>query len=99
MRRLLCTLGDDELARRGDEWRTLLAAASERAPTPEGVRLVFPPDEGNAQHLDALIAKESTCCAWMVFRVERTPAAITVTVSGPEGARAGVVAAFANVPA
>jgi hypothetical protein len=96
MRQLLCTLEDSEFATRGAEWRTLLGTATERAPIADGVRLVFPPDDRTAERLDALMAKESSCCSWMVFGVERTPEAITVTVSGPEDARDGLVAAFAN---
>ena len=95
MRQLLCTLEDSELAVRGAQWRDLLGSATQRMETPDGVRLVFPPDVRIAERLDALIAKEASCCSWMAFDVDRTPAAISVTVTGPAEARDGLVATFA----
>jgi hypothetical protein len=95
MRQLLCTLSDSEFAVRGAQWRELLASATERVETPDGVRLVFPPDARIAEQLDALIAKEASCCSWMAFDVERTRGAISVTVTGPTEARDGLVATFA----
>jgi hypothetical protein len=99
MRHLLCTLDDASLATRAAEWRSLLGAATGRFPTSEGgVRLVFPSDATVAERIEELIAKEASCCSWMIFDVERTAEALTVTVSGPEEARAGLVAAFASDP-
>jgi hypothetical protein len=98
MRQLLCTLDDASLVARGAEWRALLAAATERFPTDDGVRLVFPNDIAVAARVEELIAKEASCCAWMVFDVEWAAETLTVTVSGPEEARAGLVSAFATGP-
>jgi hypothetical protein len=95
MRQLLCTLEDSDFAIRGARWRELLASATERRETAEGVRLVFPPDVRIVERLDSLIAKEASCCSWMAFEVQRTPDAISVTVTGPADARDGLVATFA----
>jgi hypothetical protein len=94
VRQLLCTLEDSEFAVRGAQWRELLASASAREATPNGVRLVFPDDPRTGERLDGLIAKEASCCSWMTFSVERDDGAITVSVSGPVSARDGLVATF-----
>ena len=97
MRQLLCTLEDSEFAVRGAQWRDLLASASAREATADGVRLVFPADTRTAERLEGLIAKEASCCSWMTFSVDRDEGGITVSVSGPPEARDGLVATFAGV--
>jgi len=59
--------------------------------------MTFPAEPATVRRLEALIAAERDCCAWMRFEISREPgrAVVSVSVSGPAEARDALVATFA----
>ncbi len=81
-----CTLTPADLAARGERWdRLITRAMTERAETPDGLRLRFRPEA--EQELRALVAAETECCPWATWTVERDAGTIVLDVrSTDEGA-------------
>ena len=83
---IACTLGATDLAARGAELRALggdgLVAVSEG---PGRAVLTFRPDAEIRERVDAIVAAESECCAFLDFRVEHGIEATVLTISAPNG--------------
>jgi hypothetical protein len=43
-------------------------------------------DAGVRQRVDAIVAAESRCCAFLAMRVTEAPDRIVLTIQGPDGA-------------
>ena len=83
-----CTLTTVGLAAQGKRWERLIARAlTERAETPDGLRMSFHPDAED--ELRALVAVETECCRWATWTVEQSAETIVLDVrSTAEGVTA-----------
>ena len=83
---IACTLGATDLRARGEELRALggdgLLDATEE---PGRAVLRFRPDPAVRERVEALVAAESECCAFLDFRVEHDDLATVLTISAPNG--------------
>jgi hypothetical protein len=64
--------------------------------------LRFSPTAQMRERLDAIVAAESTCCAFLTLRLEEAPGVISLTIDAPETAEPVVrelVDAFVGAPA
>jgi hypothetical protein len=83
---IACTLTPTDLRARGEELRALggdgLLGASE-----EDGRAVlrFRPDPSIRERVEAVVAAESECCAFLDFEVEHGDDATVLTISAPNG--------------
>jgi hypothetical protein len=92
---LACSLTATDADERAERWRRLLdRSLLDRAATPRGLRLTFRPDPGVAAEVDALVAAERECCAFLTLTVERSDALIALDVAAPDEAGAIVEAMF-----
>jgi hypothetical protein len=79
-----CTLDDEELASRREDWRALDRRALVRTETShEGRMLVYRGGEETARELGALIEAEGRCCSFLDFKVDRRGDEVRVTVGYP----------------
>lgn len=81
-----CTLDGAELGERTEQWRALVARASGREETGDGLRLIFPGTPELAGELASLAAAEQGCCAFFDFTLDLAPDRLTLTVRAPEAA-------------
>lgn len=83
---IACTLSATDLAARGAELRALGGEGLVDV-TQEASRAVlrFRPDPGIRERVEAIVAAESECCAFLDFRVEHGDAATVLTISAPNG--------------
>ena len=89
-----CTLTPAELAARGERWHRLMTRAmTERAGTPDGIRICFRP--GAEEELRALVAVETECCPWATWTVERAAGTIVLDVRSTAEGTATLHAMFA----
>jgi hypothetical protein len=83
---IACTLSATDLEARGAELRALggdgLVAATEDAGR---AVLRFRPDRAIRERMEAIVAAESRCCAFLDFRVEHSEDATVLTISAPNG--------------
>lgn len=79
---IACTLNPDRLAQRKAEWRSLLATATDRSRTPDGVRLRFPRATDIAG-LAALVAAEQECCRFFTFALGVADTEVTLEITAP----------------
>lgn len=97
-RPIACTLTADELPGRVAEARAIGAASL--MSVDQGVAawtLRFRADPETRRRLEALIAAESRCCAFLTFELRDEPEGLALTVGGPEEAQpvlADLVRAF-----
>jgi hypothetical protein len=84
---IVCTLGSDDVGQRSADWHTAVAAATNRAETETGVRLMFAPDPALAAQIAQLAVAETHCCSF--FRMTLTMAAdeLTLDIACPPSAR------------
>jgi hypothetical protein len=83
---IACTLSSTDLRARGAELRALggdglLALAEE----PERAVLRFRPDPAIRERVEAVVAAESECCAFLDFALEHHDDATVLTISAPNG--------------
>ncbi len=83
---IACTLSAADLEVRGAELRALGADALMDA-TEYGGRAVlrFRPDSRIRERVEAIVAAESECCAFLEFKVEHREQATVLTISAPNG--------------
>lgn len=68
-----CTLNAAGLAAQAGRWTQLMAMAmSDRAETPDGLRITFRHKPGVAEELRSLVGVERECCRWAEWSVEAT---------------------------
>jgi hypothetical protein len=79
---IACSLDRDDLAERRMRWSALRArAASETTRTARGVRLSFRAEPGVAEELEALVALERDCCAFVDWAVDADNEQVVLEVS------------------
>ena len=92
---LACTLSASAAAERADRWRALLRESLLcRSATPRGLRLEFRSRPAVAAELDALVAAERECCAFLTMRVHRADERLVLDVDASPEAREVVTAMF-----
>ena len=83
---IACSLSAEDLAVRGAELRALggdgLVDATEE---PGGAVLRFRPDPSVRERVEAVVAAESECCAFLDFELEHGEDATVLTISSPNG--------------
>ena len=93
---IACTLSATELPARLADLHALAAEALlAREDVPGGQTLTFAAGEGAEARLRELVAAESRCCAFLEFGLAAGPAALRLTITGPEAARPVIEALFA----
>lgn len=83
---IACTLSRSALEARGAELRALGGEGLmdfSREPTRAVLR--FRPDPTIRRRVDAIVAAESECCAFLDFKLEHGDVATVLTVSAPNG--------------
>ena len=76
-----CTLTPADLAAQTGRWQRLMAQAmTERAETPDGLRLSFRREPGTEEELRRLVAVESECCAWADWTVDMSASTLMLEV-------------------
>jgi hypothetical protein len=81
---IACSLSSDELPERLAEVRAIGRDALLSVGA-EGV-LRFRADEGTRARLEAIIAAESSCCAFLSFDLRERGGALLLTIAAPDGA-------------
>jgi hypothetical protein len=82
-----CTLDAAEMAQRGAEIRALGRDGLEVAERGErSVTLRFRADPAIRERVEAIVAAESRCCAFLDFSVAEAEDATVLTIAAPEGA-------------
>jgi hypothetical protein len=83
---IACTLSAMDLRARGEELRALGADGLLDATDEEGRAVLhFRPDASVRKRVEAVVAAESECCAFLDFRVEHGEEATVLTISAPNG--------------
>jgi hypothetical protein len=83
---IACTLSGAELASRVAEIRALGEhALLDATEAPGRAVLTFRPDADVRERLEAIVAAESECCAFLDFDLERGAEAAVLTISAPNG--------------
>lgn len=84
---IACTLAADELPARLNEIRDVShAALRTKSTTGTHAVLCFEPAPGIHDRLAAIVAAESTCCAFLAMTLTDAPYAVTLTIDAPEDA-------------
>ena len=95
---IACSLGPDDAAARGDEWRRVAAQALvERIREPGSARLRFRTMAGVRQTLDDLVEAERECCPFLTLALTEEGGEIVLSIAGPPEADP-VLDAFAPEP-
>ena len=93
---IACTLTPGQYADRTGELAALAARALRtREQTAAGERLVFTDTPEIERELRAVIAAESSCCAFLTIDLERTGDGLVLEVAGPQDARPIIAELFA----
>ena len=97
---IVCSLDADELEQRLAEIGAVGADALRDVQTRPGVAVLrFAPGKETRERLEAIVAAEARCCAFMSFELRDEPGAIVMTIAAPEGAELvleGLVGAFSG---
>lgn len=91
---IACTLTDGEAEQRWDEWAKLLAKATRRQRTSDGVAVSFPPGGDVARELSALVIAEQACCQFFDFTIRLAHDQTQMIVRAPLDAQPMVEALF-----
>jgi hypothetical protein len=93
---IACTLSPGQYRDRTGELAALAARAlRSREQTPDGEQLVFTDTPQIERELRAAIAAESSCCAFLRMRLERTGDGLVLDIAGPADARPIIAELFA----
>jgi hypothetical protein len=100
---IACSLSADELPKRLAEMSALGDDALVDARTgPAHAELRFAARDGIRERVEAIVAAESQCCAFLAMAVVDEPDTVILTIDAPEGAELvldELVSAFRNQPA
>src|SRR5262249_58969454 len=93
---IACTLdadGGDMVARVG-EWHAILAAATGREETGEGVAVTFDHDIARTAELARLLAAEYSCCSFASYHLTIDGRGVRMEIHAPGEARDALAAVF-----
>jgi hypothetical protein len=93
---IVCTLDADgeNLASRIDQWQTILAEATARETTAEGVAVTFPHGIARTTELARLLAAEYSCCSFASYHLTIDTHGVRMEIHAPEEARDALAAVF-----
>lgn len=91
---IACSLTSEGQAERGEQWRALLAGATDRQPIENGMRITLPPTA--AGQAAALAAAEQDCCPFFDFCLRLTAGELHLEVHAPADAAPLVADLFAT---
>jgi hypothetical protein len=96
---IMCTLDADggDLARRLGEWRTVLAQATGREATEDGVAVTFDHDVARTAELARLLAAEYSCCSFASYHLTIDGHGVRMEIRTPPEARDALAAVFGTV--
>jgi hypothetical protein len=93
---IACTLSPGQYEERTSELATLAARAlRSREPTADGERLTFTDSADTERELRAVIAAESSCCAFLRMDLRRGDDELVLEIAGPQDARPIIAELFA----
>jgi hypothetical protein len=88
---IACTLDSAEMPRRGAEIRAIGRDGLQAVERNErSVTLRFRPGPSIRERVEAIVAAESSCCAFLDFKIARVEDATAVTIVAPEGGEAAM---------
>jgi hypothetical protein len=88
---IACTLDPAQMSQRGDEIRALGRDGLEAVERGElSVTLHFRRDPSIRARMEAIVAAESRCCAFLDFKIAREEDATALTIVAPEGGEAAM---------
>jgi hypothetical protein len=88
---IACTLDSAEMPGRGAEIRALGRDGLQAVERNERrVTLRFRPGPSIRERVEAIVAAESSCCAFLDFKIARVEDATAVTIVAPEGGEAAM---------
>jgi hypothetical protein len=94
---IACTLSPGQHQGRTAELAALAARAlRSREQTAGGERLIFADSPDTERDLRAVIAAESSCCAFLRMELERADDGLVLDISGPQDARPIIAELFAR---
>jgi hypothetical protein len=93
---IVCTLDADggDMTARVDEWRAVLADATGREQTDEGIALTFRHDIARTAELARLLAAEYACCSFASYHLTIDDRGVRIEVRTPPEARPALAAVF-----
>jgi MerR family copper efflux transcriptional regulator len=83
---IACTLAPEQVGGRVADWQAILALATSREPTNDGIRVRFPRGVG-VEDLATLAAAEQDCCRFFTFALTFDAEGVALDVTGPPDAR------------
>jgi hypothetical protein len=93
---IACALSPGQYKDRAGELAALAARALRfREQTPDGERLIFTDGEDTERELRAVIAAESSCCAFLRMDLQRADESLVLDIAGPQDARPIIAELFA----
>ena len=93
---IACTLTPGDYQDRTAELSGLAARAlRSRELTADGERLVFTDSPDTEREVRAMIAAESSCCAFLRMNLQRTDEGLVLDIAGPQAARPIIAELFA----
>jgi hypothetical protein len=88
---IACTLDRAEMPQRGAEIRALGRDGLEAVERGErSVTLRFRPGQSIHERVEAIVAAESRCCAFLDFSLAEADRATVLTITAPEGAESAL---------
>jgi hypothetical protein len=93
---IVCTLDADgeDLVGRVGEWQTILAEATSRAATAEGVAVTFSHDIARTAELARLLAAEYSCCSFASYHLTIDADGVRMEIHAPAEGRDALAAMF-----
>jgi hypothetical protein len=93
---IACTLSPGQYKDRTGELAALAARAlRSREQTADGERLTFADSADTERELRAVIAAESSCCAFLRMDLQRADEGLVLDIAGPQDARPIIAELFA----
>lgn len=95
---IACTLDSAGFAAQSERWTQVLARAPlELVDTEDGIHMEFASEPGVEQDLRELVAVESKCCSWAVWRVDVSDNRIVLSVASTGDGIAAIRTIFAGL--
>jgi hypothetical protein len=93
---IVCTLDADgeDLVGRVGQWQTILAEATARETTAEGVAVTFSHDIARTAELARLLAAEYSCCSFASYHLTIDARGVRIEIHAPQEARDALAAVF-----
>jgi hypothetical protein len=96
---IACTLDGGDLAGRLGEWQAIVAGATGREETDDGIAITFGHDIARTADLARLLAAEYACCSFASYHLTIDASGVRMEVRTPPEARAAFAAVVGVHPA